>query len=380
MEGEVVRLVIAALFVASTAAALPAAAQQVGTLSSAETLAEAPPGAQAWRVRYWTSNQDGLRQEVTGMVIAPREATPAQPRRVIAWAHGTTGVAQKCAPSATPASYAAAPAIDQMIARGYVVVAPDYPGLGSPMPHPYLVGRDTAYSVLDAVRAARMIPGAGAGTRFAVWGESQGGHAALWTAAVTRSYAPDLTLVGTAAAAPPTDLGANMREASDANARAFLLSLTLYSWSQRFGYSLNDFDKGNQDVIRRLAENNCLELGKKSKLGTLLGILSVKQTIKKKDFTRIEPFAATMLANSVDPASVSGPILIAQGTKDTLVAPAVTRKFAKAVCKHRTPVRWIEIPGGSHVDGARGDRAGETLAWIEARFDGGAAPDDCRRI
>ena len=43
-------------------------------------------------------------------------------------------------------------------------------------------------------------------------------------------------------------------------------------------------------------------------------------------------------------------------------------------------MRWIEIPGGSHVDGARGDRAGETLAWIEARFEGSAAPDDCGRI
>lgn len=374
------RHLLATLSVSLSVLASPVAAQQAGALTSAEPIAVSAPEAQAWRVRYWTSDQDGRRHEVTGLVFAPRDAAPASPRRVIAWAHGTTGVVGKCAPSLRPDSFADVPGLAEMMAGGYVVVAPDYPGLGSPMPHPYLVGRDTAYSVLDAVRAARAIPAAGAGGRFAVWGESQGGHAALWTAATARTYAPDLTLVGTAAAAPPTDLGANMREASDANARAFLLSLTLFSWSQRFGYSLDAFDKGNQGVIRRLAENNCLELGKTPKLGTLLGILSVKQTIKKKDFTRIEPFAAAMRANSVDPASVPGPVLIAQGTKDSLVAPAVTRKFAKAVCLRRTAVRWIEIPGGSHVDGARGDRASEALAWIGARFDGRAAPDDCRRI
>src|SRR3546814_1375527 len=92
------------------------------------------------------------------------------------------------------------------VRNGYVVVAPDYIGLASPTMHPFLVGPDTANAVLDAVRAAREIPGAAAGSNFAVWGESQGGHAALWTATAARSYAPDLALVATAAAAPPTDL------------------------------------------------------------------------------------------------------------------------------------------------------------------------------
>src|SRR3546814_9966345 len=91
------------------------------------------------------------------------------------------------------------------------------------MPHPYLVGGDTARSVLDAVRAARAIPGAAAGGQFAVWGESQGGHAALWTAIAAKSYAPELRLVGTAAAAPPTDLADTMRKASEPNVRALLM-------------------------------------------------------------------------------------------------------------------------------------------------------------
>src|SRR3546814_10708961 len=68
--------------------------------------------------------------------------------------------------------------------------------------------------------------------QFAVWGESQGGHAALWTAIAAKSYAPELRLVGTAAAAPPTDLADNMRKASEPNVRALLMGFTMYSWSR----------------------------------------------------------------------------------------------------------------------------------------------------
>jgi hypothetical protein len=47
---------------------------------------------------------------------------------------------------------------------------------------------------------------AGASNRFAVWGHSQGGHASLYTGELAASHAPDLKLVGVAAAAPATYL------------------------------------------------------------------------------------------------------------------------------------------------------------------------------
>ena len=50
------------------------------------------------------------------------------------------------------------------------------------------------------------MPNTGASNRFAVWGHSQGGHAALYTGEVAARYAPDLKLVGVAAAAPATYL------------------------------------------------------------------------------------------------------------------------------------------------------------------------------
>lgn len=359
--------------------AVPVAAQQAGSLISAEPMVDTPPGVQAWRVQYWTSNQKGERLRVTGLVAAPREAVPPRPRRVIAWTHGAWGVAEKCAPSLSPNFFAVTAGIDA-VRQGYVVVAPDYIGLASPTMHPFLVGPDTANSVLDAVRAARAIPGAAAGNSFAVWGESQGAHAALWTAITARSYAPDLNLVATAAAAPPTDLAANLRDGSDKNARALLLSFTLHSWSTLYGYSMDGVaNRTNQGIIHRLAENNCISLEKKPKLGTILGILTVARATRNKDIGQIEPWKALARANSVDPARVPGPLLLAQGDKDVIVAPAVTRKFAKAVCRNKTRLRWIEMRGTEHGASAK-DSVGETLSWIGARFDGHPPPDDCRRI
>lgn len=372
------RHLFAAVLLILSAVALPAAARPSRYLISAQPMAGTPPGMQAWRVQYWTTSGSGTRFAVTGIVAAPMEATPPRPRRVIAWTHGAWGVAEKCAPSLSPDFFEYSAGMDA-VRKGYVVVAPDYIGLGSPTMHPFLVGQDTANAVLDAVRAAREIPGAAAGSSFAVWGESQGGHAALWTATAARSYAPDLRLVATAAAAPPTDLAANLREGSDKNARALLLSFALDSWSKLYGFPLDSVaNRANQGIIHRLAENNCVAFNKKPKLGMILGILTIARATKNKDIATIEPFGSFARANSVDPVRVPGPLLIAQSSKDAIVAPAVTRKFARAACRRGTPLRWIGMTG-DHGASAR-DSAQETIDWITSRFDGNPPPNDCQRI
>ena len=369
------------LVIGLTAAAPPAThTASPGTLISSDPVTDAPSGMQAWRIAYWTRGDVDRPLAVTGIVIAPREAAPSAPRNVIAWAHGTSGVVERCAVSTNPAVFSATPTLPEMIAAGYTVVAPDYPGLGSAGPHGYLSGQETARSVLDAVRAARQIPGAFAGSRFAVWGESQGGHAALWTAREARRYARDLTLVGTAAAAPPTAIADNFRQARDANVKAMLTAYVAYSWSLKYAAPLDTlFGAVNRGVATRLAENNCLELGKAPKFSTMLGILSVRNAIKDKDIGTIEPWASLARKNSVDPAKVPSPLFIAQSVEDPVVAPAVTRDFAAQLCKRRKAVRYLALPGGDHAHSAR-DSARETLAWIGDRFAGRPAPDDCPQL
>lgn len=375
-----IRILLSAIAAISATFSAPSMAQQAGTLVSADPILEAPGGMQAWRVSYWTRTADNRPRMVTGMVVAPREAQPVRPRGIIAWAHGTSGVVERCGLSSRGDFFTVTPALTEMIMNGYTVAAPDYPGLGSGGAHPYLVGPDTANSVLDAVRAARMIPGAYAGSRFAVWGESQGGHAALWTGIRARSYAPELTMVGIAAAAPPTELIANLRQGSEANIRAMMTAFTAYSWSQHYGATLSTLGrKPTQDLISRLARNNCIELGKDPKLSTVIGILALRNALKKVDFGGRVPWSGYARSNSVNPALVPGPVLIVQSLKDPIVAPAVTRDFARKLCQHGRALRWIDLPGGDHAHSAR-DSSGATLDWIAARFAGERPSNDCPRL
>ena len=357
----------------------PAVAQRAGQLISADPIVDTPGGMQAWRIAYWTTTAKSAPIRVTGIVAAPREAIPPQPRQVLAWTHGVWGVSQKCAPSLSPNFWKWTAGL-QGVSRGYTVVAPDYPGLGSEGVHPLLVGPDTARSVLDAVRAAGQIPGAAAGKRFAVWGESQGGHAAIWTGQRARHYAPDLDLVGVAASAPATYLVDNLRQGSDPSARTFLTAYALYSWSRHYGAPLSSIARPqSQGIITRLSENNCIEFGRTPKLGTILGVLTLQRSLRNVDLGRVEPWAGFARSNSVKPAQVEVPLLVSQNANDKIVAPAVTRRFARDACAARKRVRWIDINGKGHETSAS-DTATATLDWIGDRFAGRPAPNNCGKF
>lgn len=359
----------------------PAHAEQPGDLISAEPVVDTPPGMQAWQIIYWTRSEDDRPLRVTGMVVAPREAQPPALRNVVAWAHGTSGVVQKCALSENPDFFAVTPGLSQLIAAGYVVAAPDYPGLGSAVPHGYLVGRETARSVLDAVRAAQQIPGAYAGSDVVVWGESQGGHAALWTAIEARRYARDLNLLGAAAAAPPTELLDNMAQAEDQNVRAMLVSYLAYSWSQRFGTPMESlFGPVNRGVATRLARNNCVSLDASPKLGTILGVLSIREALKDVDLaTAPGGWGALAENNSVNPRRIRVPVYIAQSEEDPIVAPSITRDFAQRLCRSGRRVQYESLPGGDHAHTGR-NSSGSALAWIANRFAGKPANSNCGRF
>jgi acetyl esterase/lipase len=367
------------LLAALVATGAPAQAQRAGTLVESVRMANAPAGMKAWRIRYASTSDRGAAEEMTGVVIAPVGPPSRMGRPVLAWAHGTWGVDDKCTPSQSDNFFNATPALEQMIARGYVVVAPDYAGLGTKPMHPYLVGSSAAHSVLDAVRAARSIAEAGATNRFAVWGESQGGHASLWTGQLARSYAPDLTLTGVAAAAPPTDLIENLTGGTDPSVRAFLTAFAAHSWSEHFGISLRTLGrKSTGDIITRLGRNNCVTLGGKPRLGMVVGIAVLRARLKNVDLGRISPWKEIARDNSPTPRDYGVPFLIAQNDGDTIVSPDVTKAFVRKLCRDNARLRYISINSkGGHPTSAA-DSATKTLDWIDARFAGKPAPNDCR--
>jgi acetyl esterase/lipase len=165
----------------------------------------APQGMRAWFVVYGSTGLDGKPVPVSGLVLSPKKTPPAAGWPVIAWAHGTTGIEDTCAPSRSGIT-SIRDEVRALVAEGNVVTATDYEGLGTSGVHPYLVGDSEARSVLDSIRAARVLPDAHAGAEAVVIGYSQGGHAALWAAQLASTYAPELDIRGAVANSPPTDL------------------------------------------------------------------------------------------------------------------------------------------------------------------------------
>ena len=168
---------------------------------------ESLKGAKNYLVDYKQVGVRGTMVPVSGMVAIPKGKAPKGGWPVITWAHGTTGIADVCAPSRLPAGTGGLniPMLESWIKAGYAVVRTDYEGLGGPGPHPYLIGVSEGRGVLDIVRAARQLDPQ-LSDRVVISGHSQGGHAALWAASLVKSYTPEIKLRGVLAFAPASHI------------------------------------------------------------------------------------------------------------------------------------------------------------------------------
>jgi len=361
-----------------SAAGVDLAALRPGALIRSQAIWWAPNGTRAYRVLYRSS---GLRDEpiaVSGVVIVPDGPAPAGGRKIVAWAHPTTGVVSRCAPSLARVLFRSIQGLDIMARRGYAVAATDYPGLGTAGPHPYLVGESEGRAVLDSVRAARQVPGVGDGRAFAVWGHSQGGQAALFTGLLARSYAPDLDLVGVSAAAPATELGTLMSDDMGTPGGDNLTAMTLWAWAKVFGAPMDKVVTPQAvPVIDRLA-GMCIERffdvfarrGPSRQLAR--SFLSVD------DLPELQPWRSLMEESTPGPLPAGMPVFLAQGTTDNIVDPKVTSAYMEQLCRAGSPVRMQWLPGVGHAFAAR-DGAPAAMRWIADRFAGAPAPSDCGR-
>lgn len=180
-----------------------------------EKIATSITGAVAYRIRYASHDVRGRSTESTGLVIAPE--SPGEGRRVMSWAHGTTGIGDASCPSAQPdpareltlyfepgsttqIDYGV-PGLQGFIDEDWVVVATDHQGLGTPGVHQYTVNRTNAIDAVAIVHAARELP-VGAGERFGMIGWSQGGGTAAAAVELDPADYHDCTVVGAAAMSP----------------------------------------------------------------------------------------------------------------------------------------------------------------------------------
>lgn len=335
-----------------------------------------PDGASGWRILYTTTRGDGIPAVASGLVVTPDGRTGPSP--VITWAHGTTGWAPGCAPSLLddPFEAGALFALDEVLARGWSVVATDYVGLGTEGPHPYVIGQGEARSVLDSVRAAHQLDGPVLEDRTVVWGHSQGGHAALWTGMLAPDYAPDLAIAGVAALAPASNLQALVQVIEESPVGALFAVYVVAAYTATYPeVRYEDYVRPGAQLLAREMAQRCLP--ERGVLVSLGQSLLLDRPIWDRDPTS-GPFGAR-LAQNVPTGRVDAPLLLAQGGADTLITPAAQADYVADRCAAGQQVDFRTYPGRDHLSVVAADSpaVSELLDWTADRLAGGPVTDTC---
>jgi len=347
------------------------AAAAPGAILRIEPLGTEVPGGTGWRILYRSERTDGTPTVSSGMLFVPAGAAPAEGRDVVAWAHGTVGLGTECAPSRTEDPLKAIAWVPGMLAAGFVVVATDYAGLGTPGVERYLIGRDEARDVINSVRAARAVPEAGAGSRFAVYGHSQGGQSSLWTGTVAPVYAPELSLVAITAAAPAAEL-APLVSLQQKTAIGWVIGPeVVVSWPLVYP-ELDPSTIVTKKALRVGAGRGCIvEQALEGLVRTKLG-----QQYFAKDPSQQPQWRAALDAQSPPPLPASVPVLVGQGLKDDVVLPETTALLQQRWCAAGADLTMVWLGDLSHM--AAGLTVGPLVStWLQERFAGTPASTNC---
>ena len=198
-----------------------------------------------------------------------------------------------------------------------------------------------------------------------MWGHSQGGHAALFTGQEAARYAPELTLVGVAAAAPATDLIELFDADHTTIAGKTLTAMALLSWHETFALPLDailapkakpGFERVARDCIQSISEMLKIEQDTQS----------LQTNFLTANPTEVEPWKSIMARNSPGAAPAGAPVFIAQGTDDDIVRPA----HHQALCRPPLPQRHQGAHGASRGRLAQLRRHGQRRCG--GPLDGGA--------
>ena len=348
----------------------------IGTLIHEEARSGAPAGAKAHRVLYRSTEPDGSPIAVSGVVIIPSGSPPPGGWPIVAWAHPTSGIVPRCAPSLAIFLFQQIAGSRTLLEHGYAIAATDYPGLGTAGPHPYLVGESEARAVIDSVRAARSFPGLENSSRFVVWGHSQGGQAALFTGMIAKRYAPELQLLGVAAAAPATDLPTLMTDDLDTSGGRNLTAMTMWSWAKVYGAPMEDVVAPSAMPTINLLAQQCIEGAFDILIREKISGPLEHTFLTVKNPATIEPWRSLLGRNTPGELPPELPVFLAQGTTDRLVRPEVTEGYMQRLCRAGSSVRMLLMPNVSHGFAAY-DSADAAISWIGNRFAGASADSNC---
>ena len=317
---------------------------------------------------YRSQSVAGAPVAVSGTVAVPKGKAPKGGWPVITWAHGTTGIADICAPTRSDVlgGYDR-PLLNRWLKAGYAVVRTDYEGLGTPGEHPYLIGVSEGRSVLDMVRAARKLNPA-LGKRVVIAGHSQGGHAALWAGSLAKKWTPDLTVRGTLAFAPASHVGEQgglLRTLTTAE-RPLGARGDDRARRRRRNPSLNiaGLLSDQAKALYPQLDERCLDgLRKPDSFGAV-----APADLFRPD-AQLDPVIAALNANDPETLKIPGPVLIEQGTADTTVFPNFTDQLVgelKGNGVNLTYKTYARVDHGTVV--TKKAPADDATTWIGKRF------------
>ncbi|MFF0006588.1 lipase family protein [Streptomyces tibetensis] len=358
------------------------------------------PGT-ATRLMYKSTDSDGRAVAATGAYIEPSAKWEGDgPRPLVAVASGTMGQGDQCAPSFAlqhPLTVNGQTlsvgydnlAIYRLLATGAAVVVTDYVGLGATdRLHTYVNRLDEGHAVLDAVRAARALPGTSltSGSRVGLYGYSEGGGASASAAELQPTYAPDVHLAGTYAGAPPADLTAVMK-GIDGSALAAAL-----------GWAINGFVQAYPDM-RDVAEANLNDAGRKALADA--STMCVGEAVVRYGFARSsawttsgksvaeiiagEPRARAVLDEQrIGTLKPAGPVRVSTGVQDDIVPHAQARQLAVDWCRKGGSVTYaaVDLPNlgdrllTNHLAPLITDQ-GAAISWLTDRLEGKPTASNC---
>jgi pimeloyl-ACP methyl ester carboxylesterase len=336
-----------------------------------------PSAVSAFRILYSSVNGLGDKKEpiaVSGSVFLPKGTAPAGGWPLIAWAHGTVGIADICAPSNKARSDRDSKYLSHWLDQGYAVVASDYQGLGTPGGHPYLATRPAAYSVLDSIRAVQADPTFSIGKSVVLVGQSQGGGAAFATAGEATTYAPELDIRGTVATGTPYFTNDTAPAVRDPNAVSGVLA-----------YSMYIMYLGEQaDPLFKIADYASLPARPFFESTRTQCLMDTWTMIEKEKMSQAKMFTADpteamakfypLMAYST--LKVKGPVFMGTGGKDKDVPPPGQERLFNDACKAGSVIEHKVYANLDHSGTVNGSLADST-PFVKKAFAGEAITGNC---
>ncbi|MDX6717116.1 MAG: hypothetical protein QOH30_3674 [Baekduia sp.] len=348
-----------------------------GDLVWARALKGAPvvPGAASTKVvLYRSTGVDGRPTAVSGVVSIPKGHAPKGGWPVISYAHGTTGIADQCAPSRDvagapvhPYNAYVFPLLSRWLKAGYAVVRTDYEGLGTPGVHPYLIGSSEGRSTLDMVLAAHQLDPRIALGKVILSGHSQGGHAALFAAGLAKRWTPSLTIRGTVAFAPASHLDEQIPLTTALTAPGGGLSGLVSMIARGVATANPSLDTTTllSDQAQALYPQTLTQCLPELSAATSFGGLSPKELFR----AGIDFGPVAKLLDVQDPShlNIHTPLLIEQGSADTTVFPVFTDTLSTELKAAGTKLTYTKVAGVDH-GGIVTAAAKASTAWIAQRL------------